>query len=133
VSDIDTAMVVDSLKALDPKRPIREADIGHLVDHLMRFWFVTMSGVVDDVKYIRATIERFEGGRWRSRTTCRSGGEAPLGPRVRQLLPTTQRNLLVRPFGGGGHVFRIEIRQPARATFRRTPPMSAYPPISTRV
>jgi hypothetical protein len=33
--------------------------------------------VVDDVKYIRATIERFEGGRWRSRTTCRSGGEAP--------------------------------------------------------
>jgi hypothetical protein len=27
VSDIDTAMVVDSLKALDPKRPIREADI----------------------------------------------------------------------------------------------------------
>ena len=29
VSDIDTA-VVDSLKALDPKRPIREADIAHL-------------------------------------------------------------------------------------------------------
>jgi len=27
VSDIDTA-VADSLKALDPKRPIREADIG---------------------------------------------------------------------------------------------------------
>ena len=27
VSDIDTAMVVDSLKALDPRRPIREADI----------------------------------------------------------------------------------------------------------
>jgi hypothetical protein len=27
VSDIDTAMVVDSLKVLDPKRPIREADI----------------------------------------------------------------------------------------------------------
>ena len=27
MSDIDTA-VVDSLKALDPKRPIREADIG---------------------------------------------------------------------------------------------------------
>ena len=26
-SDIDTAMVVDSLKALDPRRPIREADI----------------------------------------------------------------------------------------------------------
>jgi hypothetical protein len=28
VSDIDTAMVVDSLKVLDPKPPIREADIG---------------------------------------------------------------------------------------------------------
>jgi hypothetical protein len=27
-SDIDTAMVVDSLKALDPDRPIREADFG---------------------------------------------------------------------------------------------------------
>jgi hypothetical protein len=26
--DIDTAEVADSLKALDPKRPIREADIG---------------------------------------------------------------------------------------------------------
>jgi hypothetical protein len=26
-SDIDTAMVVDGLKALDPKRPIREADL----------------------------------------------------------------------------------------------------------
>ena len=31
MSDIDTA-VVDSLKVLDPKRPIREADIGQ---HLM--------------------------------------------------------------------------------------------------
>ena len=29
MSDIDTA-VVDSLKALDPKRPIREADINAL-------------------------------------------------------------------------------------------------------
>jgi hypothetical protein len=27
VSDIDTAVVVDGLKALDPERPIREADI----------------------------------------------------------------------------------------------------------
>ena len=37
VSDIDTA-VVDSLKALDPKRPIREADIGnrnHIKANLM--------------------------------------------------------------------------------------------------
>jgi hypothetical protein len=30
VSDIDTVVVVDSLKALDPKRPIREADIANL-------------------------------------------------------------------------------------------------------
>src|SRR6476619_6488476 len=29
VSDIDTVVVVDSLKALDPKRPIREAGIRH--------------------------------------------------------------------------------------------------------
>jgi hypothetical protein len=36
--------------------------------------------VVDDLKYIRATIERFDGGRWRSRTTCRTGGEAPARP-----------------------------------------------------
>ena len=28
MSDIDTAVVVDGLKALDPKWPIREADIG---------------------------------------------------------------------------------------------------------
>jgi hypothetical protein len=32
--DIDTA-AVDSLKALDPKRPIREADIVLLFDHLV--------------------------------------------------------------------------------------------------
>ena len=31
VSDIDTA-VVDSLKVLDSNRPIREADIGHLIE-----------------------------------------------------------------------------------------------------
>ena len=28
MSDIDTAVVVDGLKALDPKWPIREADVG---------------------------------------------------------------------------------------------------------
>ena len=33
---------------------------------------------VDDVKCICATIERFE--HWKSRTTCRSGGEAPARP-----------------------------------------------------
>jgi hypothetical protein len=32
VSDIDAAMVVDSLKVLDPKRPIREADVTGLAD-----------------------------------------------------------------------------------------------------
>jgi hypothetical protein len=34
VSDIDT-VVVDSLKALDPEWPIREADIPGLLDHLV--------------------------------------------------------------------------------------------------
>jgi hypothetical protein len=29
VSDIDTAAVVNGLKVLDPKRPIREADIAY--------------------------------------------------------------------------------------------------------
>jgi hypothetical protein len=33
VSDIDT-VVVDSLKALDPKRPIREADIAQCSRHV---------------------------------------------------------------------------------------------------
>ena len=33
-SDVDTALV-DSLKALDPNRPIREADIRSLFDHLI--------------------------------------------------------------------------------------------------
>src|SRR5262249_21232429 len=53
---------------------------------------------------------------------------------VRQLLPTTQRKFT------GSAVRRqrwpcISNRdeQPARATFRRTPPTSAYSPISTRV
>jgi hypothetical protein len=36
VSDIDTR-VVDSLKALDPNRPIREADIGECTAHV-RSW-----------------------------------------------------------------------------------------------
>jgi|SRR5713101_7149352 len=35
VSDIDTA-VVDSLKALDPKRPIREADILRVRQHVSK-------------------------------------------------------------------------------------------------
>ena len=35
VSDIDTAVAADSLKALDPERPIREAEVGcaHLNPH----------------------------------------------------------------------------------------------------
>ena len=37
MSDIDTA-VVDSLKVLDPKRPIREADIRTGVDLLERIY-----------------------------------------------------------------------------------------------
>jgi hypothetical protein len=34
VSDIDTAQLVDSLKALDPNRPIREADIASCTAHV---------------------------------------------------------------------------------------------------
>ena len=34
VSDIDT-VAVDSLKVLDPNRPIREGDIARLFDHLV--------------------------------------------------------------------------------------------------
>jgi len=36
VSDIDT-VVVDSLKALDPKRPIREADITNAAPNVIFF------------------------------------------------------------------------------------------------
>ena len=36
MSDIDTA-VVDSLKALDPERPIREADIGSMSFRMSAF------------------------------------------------------------------------------------------------
>ena len=42
VSDIDTA-VVDSLKVLEPKRPIREADIGQAVYGRV-YEFMTQSG-----------------------------------------------------------------------------------------
>jgi hypothetical protein len=44
VSDIDTA-VVDSLKVLDPNRPIREADI---VD---AFWHVRFVPSADIIRY----------------------------------------------------------------------------------
>ena len=36
VGDIDIA-VVDSLKVLDPRRPIREADIGHCNSRIGRY------------------------------------------------------------------------------------------------
>jgi hypothetical protein len=42
VSDIDTA-VVDSLKVLDPKRPIREADIP-TAPAFVRFWATADKG-----------------------------------------------------------------------------------------
>src|SRR5262249_9464021 len=58
----------------------------------------------------------------------------PLGPRVRQLLPTTQRKFTGSPLPRRAWACKSNRNeQPARATFRRTPPMSAYPPISTRV
>jgi hypothetical protein len=49
VSDIDTA-VVDSLKVLDPKRPIREADIGQREPHgvtLVLKWFLLQPLIVN--------------------------------------------------------------------------------------
>ena len=52
VSDINTA-VVDSLKALDPKRPIREADIsdaGASMSPLKIIW---------EVPYLRCVTNRF--------------------------------------------------------------------------
>jgi hypothetical protein len=42
VSDIDIA-VVDSLKALDPKRPIREADMQRAVVHAVPEFILGMS------------------------------------------------------------------------------------------
>ncbi len=44
VSDIDTA-VVDSLKALDPKRPIREADIFSVSRHVSKVPTSDVTGV----------------------------------------------------------------------------------------
>src|SRR5262249_49653717 len=58
----------------------------------------------------------------------------PLGPRGRQLLPTTQRKFTGSPVRRRRWPCILKRNEePARATFRRTPPMSAYPPISTRV
>jgi hypothetical protein len=39
VSDIDTVVVVDSLKALDPKRPIREATYFHHATDVLKLSF----------------------------------------------------------------------------------------------
>jgi len=45
---------------------------------------------------------------------------------VRQLVQPLNGNLSVfRPFGGGGHVFRLEMRNALAPHFRRTPPTSA--------
>ena len=41
MSDINTA-VVDSLKALDPERPIREADIGCALRHRFLCHFIVL-------------------------------------------------------------------------------------------
>src|SRR5882724_6013531 len=48
-----------------------------------------------------------------SGTTCRSGGEAPARP-AGAATPANHSTeiLLVRPFGGGGHVFRVEFSNP---------------------
>src|SRR6266852_6321545 len=67
VSDIDTA-VVDSLKALDPKRPIREADIGLAESRLIRPPSTTRSTRrhTGDRRRPRAVLSR--------RTNCRLMG-----------------------------------------------------------
>src|SRR4029077_9703656 len=55
----------------------------------------------------------------------------PLGPRVRQLLPTTQRKFTGSPVRRRRWpCISNRDEQPARATFRRTPPTSVYSPIS---
>ena len=58
MSDIDTA-VVDSLKVLDPKRPIREADIGPRARHVR---FVPGTGILRlfglDLIHLSAAIVR---------------------------------------------------------------------------
>ncbi len=62
------------------------------------------------------------------------GGEAPLRPRVRQLLPATRRNFTGAPARHRQWRWSCISKrneQLARATFRRTPPTSASPPIST--
>ena len=61
-------------------------------------------------------------------------GDIPLGLRVRQLLPTTQWKFTGSPVRRQRWpCISNRVEQPARATFRRTPPMSAYRPISIRL
>ena len=55
VSDIDT-VVVDSLKVLDPKRPIREADIPNTPANV-RFW--SNSGHRSVARYGAIWVARF--------------------------------------------------------------------------
>jgi hypothetical protein len=54
VSDIDTT-VVDSLKVLDPKRPIREADIDQPLHELFSR---SLNLVVDDLSGFREGLGR---------------------------------------------------------------------------
>ena len=76
---------------------------------------------VDDIKCIRATIEQFEGGHWKSRTTCCSGGETS-SPGYGNSCQPRDGDLLVRRCGGGGrHVFRIEMSNPLTPHFDERP------------
>jgi hypothetical protein len=52
VSDIDTA-VVDSLKALDPQRPIREADVGRAPRHVAEVPIVLQKSKVAGLQIFR--------------------------------------------------------------------------------
>jgi hypothetical protein len=72
VSDIDTVLV-DSLKALDPKRPIREADMCSAIPHV-RFVPILLkkslmiSGSSDSVAVMRFAVEAGDDGAARSRS-----------------------------------------------------------------
>jgi hypothetical protein len=71
VSDIDT-VAVDSLKALDPKRPIREADIGRSFRHVR---FGPTAEVAPQSRYLVSRLTIFSGMiSALKRRTCRSVG-----------------------------------------------------------
>src|SRR5262249_50589235 len=69
-----------------------------------------LGGIV--VALCSTSSERFEGGRWRSPTTCRSGADAALCPRGAATPANHSTEIYWFAGGGGGHVFRIEMSNP---------------------